>query len=337
MPILQNYSLLKHNTFGIDVNAKYFVEFASTDELKTILKEDIIKNNQLLVIGQGSNLLFINDFDGVILHSNIQGIETLEETDEEVILEVGSGVVVDDLIAYCVENNWAGIENLSLIPGEVGAAAIQNIGAYGVEIKDVIQQVKTINIEDGSEKVFELPDCGYAYRKSVFKDQAKGKFIVCALVIKLSKLPNYTLTYQHLEKAISEKGEINLENIRQTIIEVRESKLPNPQQIGNAGSFFMNPVVTRAKFDELQKSYPTMPHYFVNENEEKVPAAWLIEQCGWKGKTVGNAGVYEKQALVLVNRGGATGQEIADLSAQIQQSVMDKFGIQLNPEVNFIS
>lgn len=337
MPILQNYSLLKHNTFGIDVNTKYFVEFSSIDELQALLKDNIIKNNQLLVIGQGSNLLFINDFDGVVLHSDIQGIEIVQETDDEVVLEVGSGVVVDDLIAYCVENNWAGIENLSLIPGEVGAAAIQNIGAYGVEIKDVILQVKTIQIEDGRGKAFNLQDCRYAYRQSVFKNQAKGKFIVCAVVIKLSKLPNYTLTYQHLEKAVSEKGEINLENIRQTIIEVRESKLPNPQQIGNAGSFFMNPVVSRAKFDELQQAYPTMPHYFVNENEEKIPAAWLIEQCGWKGKTVGNAGVYEKQALVLVNRGGATGQEIADLSAQIQQSVIDKFGIQLNPEVNFIS
>lgn len=205
MSILQNYSLLKHNTFGINVNAKYFAEFSSVDELKAILKDDIIKNNQLLVIGQGSNLLFINDFDGVILHSDIQGIEILEETADEIILEVGSGVVVDDLIDYCVKNNWVGIENLSLIPGEVGAAAIQNIGAYGVEIKDVIQQVRTIQIENGQEKLFALSDCKYAYRKSVFKNQAKGKFIICALVIKLSKLPNYTLTYQHLEKAVLER------------------------------------------------------------------------------------------------------------------------------------
>ncbi len=337
MQILENYSLLKHNTFGVDVNAKYFVEFSSVDELKSILEEDIVKNNRLLVIGEGSNLLFLNDFEGLVLHSDIQGIDIIEETETEVILEVGSGVVVDDLIAYCVKKNWAGIENLSLIPGEVGAAAIQNIGAYGVEIKDVIQQVKTIKIEDGSEKVFNLQDCKYAYRQSVFKNQVKDKFIVCAVVIKLLKLPIYTLTYQHLEKAVLDKGFINLENIRQTIIEIRESKLPDPKKIGNAGSFFMNPVVSRAKFDALQKTYPNIPHYFISEDEEKIPAAWLIDQCGWKGKTVGNAGVYEKQALVLVNRGGATGQEIADLSVQIQQSVIDKFDIQLHPEVSFIS
>ena len=336
MHFFQNHSLLQYNTFGLDVRAKYLFEFNSEDELIVALQHKHIKENPLLVIGQGSNLLFLNDFDGVVLHSAIRGIEVISETDETVDLEVGSGVIWDDLVAYCVQQGWSGIENLSLIPGETGAAAIQNIGAYGVEIKDVVQKVKTVRIADGKREDFELADCGYAYRESVFKKELKGQYIVTSVTIRLSKKSDFTLTYNHLEKEVLKNGGLNLQNIRNTIIQIRESKLPDPKVLGNAGSFFMNPVVSREKFESLQSCYPEMPHYFVSNLEEKIPAGWLIEQCGWKGRTIGNVGVHAKQALVLINCGGAKGTEIADLASQIQQSVFKKFGIQLIPEVNYI-
>ncbi|GAB1414669.1 UDP-N-acetylmuramate dehydrogenase [Paludibacter sp.] len=331
-----DYSLLKHNTFGVDVKAKNFIEFNSVEDLKLVLKEPNLQNNRLLVIGQGSNLLFLNDFDGTVLHSAIKGVDIVEENEESVVLKVGSGVVVDELIEYCVSKNWWGIENLSLIPGEVGAAAVQNIGAYGVEFKDVVQVVKTVRIDDGLEVDFCNNDCKYAYRESVFKSELKSKYIITSVVIKLSKIPIYSLSYQHLEAAVRQKGEINLRNIRQTVIEIRESKLPDPRVIGNAGSFFMNPIVSSEKFIELYSIYPNMPHYHISEEEKKIPAAWLIDQCGWKGRSHKRAGVYEKQALVLVNLGGAKGKDIAELSRKIQMSVEDKFGITLKPEVNFI-
>ncbi|OJV42817.1 MAG: UDP-N-acetylenolpyruvoylglucosamine reductase [Bacteroidales bacterium 36-12] len=331
-----DYSLLNHNTFGVDVKAKIFIEFDSTDELIQYIKEGNLVDNKYLVIGQGSNLLFLNDFDGVVLHSAINGIELIEENEDSVIIEVGSVVIVDDLIEYCVDRNWAGIENLSLIPGEVGAAAVQNIGAYGVEIKDVVQKVKAVRITDAEKINLTQSECKYAYRDSIFKKELKNKLIITSVVLKLSKRPVYNLSYQHLETAVKQRGELNLRNIRQTIIDIRESKLPNPKVIGNAGSFFMNPVVSIEKFNELISVYPNLPHYHISNNTKKIPAAWLIDQCGWKGKVIGNVGVYEKQALVLINCGGAKGKEIADLSYKIQTSVKDKFGIKLTPEVNFI-
>jgi UDP-N-acetylmuramate dehydrogenase len=336
MHFFQNHALLEYNTFGLDVRTNYFFEFNSEDELIAVLQHKLIRENPLLVIGQGSNLLFLNDFDGVVLHSAIRGIHVLEETEDGVVLEVGSGVVWDDLVAHCVQQGWSGIENLSLIPGETGAAAIQNIGAYGVEIKDVVQKVKTVRIADTTREVFELADCRYAYRESVFKKDLKGQHIVTSVVIRLSKNSLFNLTYNHLEKEVLKNGGLNLPNIRNTIIEIRESKLPDPKVLGNAGSFFMNPIVPREKYHALQQQYPEMPHYYVSEQEEKIPAGWLIEQCGWKGRTIGNVGVHAKQALVLINCGGAKGKEIADLAFQIQESVAMKFGIKLIPEVNFI-
>lgn len=337
MHFYQNHSLLNFNTFGLNVNARHFFEFDSENELIEMLQHHLIKENPLLVIGQGSNLLFLNDFDGVVLHSAIRGIQVIEETEDAVIIKVGSGVIWDDLVEYCVKQGWSGIENLSLIPGETGAAAIQNIGAYGVEIKDVVQKVNAVRIADGQRCAFELETCRYAYRESVFKKELKGQFIVTSVIIRLSKKPVFNLSYNHLEKEVLKNGAMNLENIRNTIIQVRESKLPDPKVLGNAGSFFMNPVVKRERYKALQLQYPDMPHYFVSEQEEKIPAGWLIEQCGWKGRTIGNVGVHAKQALVLVNYGGAKGQEIAELAAMIQQSVADMFGINLIPEVNFIS
>lgn len=337
MKFLQHYSLKDLNTFGLDVYAKYFYEFNSEEALKQVLQEELILNNKLLVVGQGSNLLFLNDFNGVVLHCSIKNIEVLQQNEDEVLIEVGAGMLWDDLVAYCVENGWWGIENLSLIPGDTGAAAIQNIGAYGAEIRDVLQQVKAIEVSSQSNRIFDVEECQYGYRKSIFKNELKGKYIITSVLMKLSKKPLLNLKYQHLEVEVLKKGSISLKSIRDTIIEIRTSKLPDYKVLGNAGSFFMNPVIPKAAFEALQQRYPQLPHYFVSDAEEKVPAGWLIEQCGWKGTSIGNVGVHDKQALVLVNFGGAKGEEIQQLALQIQQSVKEKFGIELTPEVNYIS
>lgn len=336
MIIKENISLLSYNTFGIDAKADYFIEYSSVEELQTALKSEIVKSNRLLHIGGGSNLLFMKDFNGVILHSAINFIKKVSEDADTVMLEAGAVVNWDDFVAYTVENCWGGVENLSLIPGEVGASAVQNIGAYGVEVQDVITEVNAVEIETGELKIFSVDDCQYGYRESIFKKELKGKYIITSVVFKLQKQPEFKLNYQHLEAEVLKNGDINLQNIRQTIIAVRESKLPDPKIYGNAGSFFMNPVISKAHFIELLAQYPQMPHYFVSETEEKVPAGWLIDQCGWKGKQIGNAGVHDKQALVLVNKGGATGAEIVYLAEQIQASVKSKFGIELRAEVNYI-
>jgi len=336
MKIQQNASLLSYNTFGINSKADYLIEYNSLDDLRSVLQSDIIRNKKVLHIGGGSNLLFLNDFEGVILHSAIHSIAKLSEDEQSVYVEVGSGVVWDDFVAYAVENGWGGTENLSLIPGETGAAAVQNIGAYGVEIQDVIEEVKAVDMETAELKVFLNAACNYGYRDSIFKKELKGKFIITSVVFRLKKAAGFNLSYQHLEEAVLKNGNIDLRNIRQTIISIRESKLPDPKITGNAGSFFMNPVVPKQIFLSLQEKYPQIPHYYVSKTEEKIPAGWLIEQCGWKGKRLGNAGVHDKQALVLVNHGGATGAEIEHLAHKIQSSVKNNFGIDLKPEVNFI-
>ena len=336
MKITPNASLLPYNTFGINAKADYFIEYNSVAELQNILNIEPVKSNRILHIGGGSNLLFLTDFKGVILHSDIKSINKINENADSVYLEVGSGVIWDDFVAYCVENEFGGVENLSLIPGEIGASAVQNIGAYGVEVQDVIQTVKSVEIATGNVREFSTVECRYGYRESVFKGSLKDKFIVTSVVFELAKQPEFKLNYQHLEEEVLKNGEVNLKNIRQTIISIRESKLPNPKITGNAGSFFMNPVVAKEKFYALQSEFPQIPHYNISETEEKIPAGWLIDQCGWKGKSIGNAGVHDKQALVLVNRGGATGVEIAFLAEQIQQSVKERFNIDLLPEVNYI-
>ncbi|MFZ4724476.1 MAG: UDP-N-acetylmuramate dehydrogenase [Paludibacter sp.] len=337
MKIKQNISLLSYNTFGIDVKANYFAEYESILELQEILHSKIVKLNSILHIGGGSNLLFLNDFNGLILHSKIQSIKKISEDEDFVIMEVGSGVVWDDFVAYCVTNGYGGVENLSLIPGEVGASAVQNIGAYGVEVQDLILEVKALEIESAQTRTFQVEECNYGYRISIFKNEFKGKYIITSVVFKLSKKPVFKLNYQHLEEEVLKNGGITLKNIRKTIIAIRESKLPDTKLLGNAGSFFMNPVISKSKFIDLQVLYPDIPHYFVSDSEEKLPAGWLIDQCGWKGKNIGNAAVHEKQALVLVNKGGATGAEIVLLASEIQKSVKEKFGIELHTEVNYIS
>lgn len=337
MKDLQNYSLLTYNTFGIDVRASRFVEYDSVNELRDFLTADSGVHSPLLHIGGGSNLLFTADYKGVILHSAIKGIEKVQETDEWVEVRVGAGVVWDDFVAYAVEHQWYGAENLSIIPGEVGSSAVQNIGAYGVEAKDLIVSVETLAVADGVYRQFTNTDCHYAYRKSIFKGELKGKYIVTHVTYRLSKIPAFHLDYGNIRAELKKEScEVTLENLRHIIIRIREEKLPDPAIIGNAGSFFMNPIIPEAQFLQLQQEYPDVPHYPAGEGLVKVPAGWMIDRCGWKGRSLGRAGVHDKQALVLVNRGGATADEIVHLAHEIVDSVNKKFGIRINPEVNFI-
>ena len=329
-----DYSLLKHNTFGIDVKADEFIEYESVDELKAIIPE--LKERKVLHIGGGSNLLFTGDFHGVILHSGIKFIETKAVDSDYVTLSVGAGVVWDELVEYTVKHGWGGLANLSLIPGEVGAAAVQNIGAYGAEAKDVITLVKAIDLATGEEREFKNQDCNYAYRQSIFKNELKGRYAITQVEIKFSKNVPSDLTYGNLTKAM-EGRTVNPENLRQTVIDVRNSKLPQPEILGNAGSFFMNPVVSQEKFERLWEEYPDMPYYYV-EGGVKIPAGWLIEMAGWKGRALGDAAVYSKQALVIVNlkHGIKTADHILELAKTIIYDVKMILGIDISPEVNFI-
>lgn len=336
MKIFRDYSLLPHNTFGMDVKASVFIEYASVKELKEVLSL-YVKDNQWLHIGKGSNLLFTGDFSGIILHSAIKGYEVIHEDTNEVVVRVGAGEVWDDFVAMTVENEWYGAENLSLIPGEVGASAVQNIGAYGVEAKDLIVGVEAIEVSTGKESIFKNEECGYAYRESVFKSSLKYQYLVTHVSYRLKKTPCYHLDYGNIGLELEkQKVRLTLANVRQAIISIREVKLPDPKLQGNAGSFFMNPVISREHFEALLVDYPLMPHYEVDAESIKIPAAWMIDQCGWKGKRLGRAGVHDKQALVLVNLGGAVGAEVIALSEAIQKSVYEKFGINILPEVNFI-
>ena len=336
MKIFRDYSLLPHNTFGMDVKASVFIEYASVKELKEVLNL-YVKDNQWLHIGKGSNLLFIGDYSGIILHSAIKGYEVIHEDTNEVVVRVGAGEVWDDFVAMTVENEWYGAENLSLIPGEVGASAVQNIGAYGVEAKDLIVGVEAIEVSTGKESIFKNEECGYAYRESVFKSLLKYQYLVTHVSYRLKKTPCYHLDYGNIRLELEkQKVRLTLANVRQAIISIREAKLPDPKLQGNAGSFFMNPVISREHFEALLVDYPLMPHYGVDAESIKIPAAWMIDQCGWKGKRLGRAGVHDKQALVLVNLGGAVGAEVIALSEAIQKSVYEKFGINILPEVNFI-
>ena len=329
---LRDYSLITNNTFGIDAKAKEFIEYDSVAELEAVISE--LRDRTVLHIGGGSNLLFTGDFDGVVLHSNIQEIEVTHNGRSHVDLRVGGGFVWDELVAFAVANGWSGVENLSLIPGEVGAAAVQNIGAYGCEAKDVIVSVETVDLTDGSHRTLKNEECGYAYRQSVFKNELKGCYAVTYVNIRLSKQFQPNTAYGNIRQALEGK-EVTPQTVRQAIIDIRNQKLPDPKQLGNAGSFFMNPVVSHETFERLKSAYPDMPFYDV-PNGVKIPAGWLIDQAGWKGKALGRAAVHDKQALVLVNLGGATASEIVRLSETIQADVQRKFGVSIKPEVNFV-
>ncbi|MBO4430882.1 MAG: UDP-N-acetylmuramate dehydrogenase [Bacteroidaceae bacterium] len=327
-----NYNLLNHNTFGMDVTARRYVEYDSEEELEALIPT---LSGVVLHMGAGSNLLFKGDFDGTVLHSAIKGIELVEETADELLVRVGAGEVWDDFVAWAVEHGYGGVENLSLIPGEVGASAVQNIGAYGVEAKDVIALVEAMDLSNGQKRIFGNLECNYAYRQSIFKNQLKGKYAITHVTYRLQKLPILKLEYGNIKAVLGNQEKVSIQSVRQAIIDIRNAKLPDPKVQGNAGSFFMNPVVSREKFLSIQKDYPQMPFYEV-EGGVKIPAGWMIDQCGWKGKSLGRAGVHDKQALVLVNLGGATSDEIITLCNTICKDVHDKFGIDIHPEVNMI-
>lgn len=331
MKIINNCPLKERHTFGMDVMADRLIEFANEDELKSALTGAV---KPLLFMGGGSNLLFLNNYSGTVLHSVIDNINIVAEDDNSVSVRVGSGVVWDDFVAYCVEKGWWGVENLSLIPGEVGASAVQNIGAYGVEVKDVLQSIEAISVDDLSKRIFTNAECNYAYRDSIFKKSLKGKYVITYVTYRLSKKANPNIGYGALKSVLAENP--SLKEIRDAIIAVRNSKLPDPKVYGNAGSFFMNPVIPMEQFVELQRRYPEIPSYPALDGYIKVPAGWLIEKSGWKGKSLGNAAVYEKQALVLINRGGATGMEVKHLADTIIEDIKEIFGITLHAEVNYI-
>lgn len=333
---VQNYSLLAHNTFGIESVAKRFVEYSSEEELIKFIESNIQEKQNLFHIGGGSNLLFVSDYDGTILHSAVKGIEVIDEDELTVSVRVGAGEVWDEFVACAVSRDWYGVENLSYIPGEVGASAVQNIGAYGVEAKDFIQYVETVDLNDGSKRVLTNAQCKYSYRKSVFKSEFKGMYAVTHVVFRLSKIFDPVLEYGNIRSCIPANVELTASVLRNTIIEIRKTKLPDPAIQGNAGSFFMNPVVTKAKFETLIKLYPNMPYYQLDSGDVKIPAGWMIEQCGWKGRGFNKAGVHNRQALVLVNLGGASGKDILRLCEAVRVSVNDKFGIELTPEVNIV-
>lgn len=337
MKELYNCSLLPYNTFGMDVKASRFVEYASVEELRGLWNAEREAVARALHIGGGSNLLFASDYEGLILHSAIKGYTVVKETEEEVEVRVGAGEVWDDFVAYTVANGWYGAENLSLIPGEVGASAVQNIGAYGVEAKDLIVSVDTFGLETGEERRFMQEECRYAYRESIFKQELKGKYAVTFVTYRLKKHPVFHLEYGNIRAELEKQGcQVDLENVRRIIIAIRQAKLPDPKVLGNAGSFFMNPVVPKMQFEALLAQYSDMPHYPVDDAHVKIPAGWMIDRCGWKGKRVGHAGVHEKQALVLVNCGGATGKEVMHLAEEIVASVRERFGVTIRPEVNYI-
>ena len=324
------FPLLGHNTFGMDVLAAQFIEFDCEDDVTEIVRQGVDEHH--IVIGGGSNLLFLNDYTGTVLHSRIMDINVVEEDDDSLLLRVGSGVTWDDLVAYSVDNGWQGLENLSAIPGEVGASAVQNVGAYGVEAGDLIECVEAVSVVDASKRRFSKQECRYSYRNSIFKHEEKGKYIITYITFRLNKTNNFVLTYGNLKEVAMGMGELSAKNIRAAVMQIRASKLPDTKEFGSAGSFFMNPVVSCEKAEALAQSFPEMPQY-KTANGVKLSAAWLIDRCGWKERRIGNVGVYIHQPLVVVNYGGATGKEVYEFSGMVCQSVKEKFGVGLVREV----
>ncbi|MGI8950839.1 MAG: UDP-N-acetylmuramate dehydrogenase [Chitinophagaceae bacterium] len=349
MQILENISLKYFNTFHIDAKAKYFSTFNSVEELEELLsyQKSAISDQQsqtkiyqpsTFILGGGSNILFTKNFDGLILKNDLKGIELIKEDEEYFYVKANAGENWHQFVLHCIENNYAGIENLSLIPGNVGATPMQNIGAYGVEIKDVFAELEAYSINDKTLVIFNLDDCEFGYRESVFKKKYKNNFVILNVTYKLRKKPVYNISYgaiaQELEK--TDVKELSIKAISQAVINIRRSKLPDPAEIGNAGSFFKNPQIRKNVFDELKQKFPNIVGYAITDNEIKVAAGWLIEQCSWKGYREGDAGCNAKQALVLVNYGNASGAQILNLSKKIVESVQQKFKINLETEVNIV-
>ena len=339
MLLKENFSLLRHNTFGIDAYCRLFIEYSDISELKEALKKVKEMHIPMLHIGGGSNLLFTKDYEGVVLHAGSKNIKKIKETEDNIYIEADAGVVWDEFVEWTIKHGSFGLENLSLIPGEVGASAVQNIGAYGIEVCQYIDRVKTLEVATEKYHEFKNEECNYGYRHSIFKGELYGKHIVTSVVYKLSKVFTPHLEYgalkTQLEKHNLNAKDITAQQLRNLIIDIRNEKLPNPNDIGSAGSFFMNPIVSEEKFVALYQQYPTIPHYPA-KNGIKLSAGWLIDQAGWKGKKFKNAGVYEKQALVLVNNGGATGDDVVQLAQSIQKDILEKFGINIKPEAIYI-
>ncbi|TSA28469.1 MAG: UDP-N-acetylmuramate dehydrogenase [Bacteroidetes bacterium] len=335
MNLIENRSLKDCNTFGIEVNARYFAEITREEEVVPLLSSLKPDQRPLLILGDGSNILFTDDFPGTVIRINTKGIAVLNDDSEAVILRVSAGEEWDEVVEYCVEQGWGGIENLSLIPGRMGAAPIQNIGAYGVELKEVLLELEAIHLETGEPRTFKREECRFGYRESIFKTTLRGHYLILHVTLKLSKKPQLNLEYGSIRKELDQAGNSSptLHDVREVVCRIRRSKLPDPSVNGNAGSFFRNPVIRSDQFELLKKQYPSVISY-PDPNGVKLAAAWLIEQCNWKGKRTGDAGVHPDQPLVLVNYGNATGQEILDLAALIRQSVLSRFGILLEPEVN---
>ncbi|GAA4296013.1 UDP-N-acetylmuramate dehydrogenase [Nibribacter koreensis] len=339
MQIKKEVSLKPYNTFGIDAKASLLAEFSSTQELQDILQHPAVKPLPKLILGGGSNVLFTQDVEAAVLLNRIKGITQEDQPDgEHVLVKSGSGETWHDLVLYSIEHHLGGIENLSLIPGTVGAAPLQNIGAYGVELKDTFYSLEAVEMETGNLITFTKDQCNFGYRESIFKKDAKGKYIVTSVTLQLTRKPTFNTSYGAITQTLEEMQvkELSLKAISDAVIHIRKSKLPDPAKIGNAGSFFKNPEIPIAQFELLKEQYPNMPGYPVSEFTVKVPAGWMIEQCGWKGKVLGQHGVHKDQALVLVNYGGATGNEVKELAYEIIHSVQEKFGITLTPEVNII-
>jgi UDP-N-acetylmuramate dehydrogenase len=339
MQIQENISLKPYNTFGINATAKYFTAFTSVNDVEELFA--FYSKNKLtntLILGGGSNILLTQNFNGLVAKNDMQGIEVVKEDAQHVYVKAAAGENWHRLVLYCIKNNYAGVENLSLIPGNVGASPMQNIGAYGVEIKDVFHELEGYNIEDKKVTTFSNKDCEFGYRESIFKRKYKDKFIITTVTFRLNKVPVFNTSYGAIQQELEKMGatELSIAAISQAVINIRESKLPNPAEIGNAGSFFKNPAVTKEKFEMLKIEFPNIVGYPVNDKEVKLAAGWLIEQCGWKGYRKGDAGCHAKQALVLVNYGNANGIDIYNLSTEIMNSVEEKFGVFLEREVNII-
>ena len=334
--IQENVNLLPFNTFGLTAYAKSFAAFKSAADLDTLLGEN--RQQNILVLGGGSNLLITKDIDALVLKNEIQGIEITGETEDHSLVKACAGEVWHDFVLFAIENNLGGIENMSLIPGSVGAAPMQNIGAYGAEIKDVFVSLEAYEIASGAIRTFTHAECNFGYRESVFKRALKGQYIILSMTLKLAKHPVLNTSYGAIESRLMEMGILTptIKDVSDAVIYIRQTKLPDPKKIGNSGSFFKNPVIGKEQFEQLKAKFPDVASYPVDEDQIKIAAGWLIDQAGWKGKTIGNYGVHKNQALVLVNYGGAKGQDIYQLSEDIMANVKEIYGIELEREVNII-
>lgn len=336
MTIHENHSLKNLHTFGTDVNAKHFVEVFEEYEFVNFLKDDNRFKNNLLLIGEGSNILFTKDYDGTVLKYSKKGIEITKETTDSVLIEIDAGEIWDDVVNFCVENEFYGIENMVLIPGCIGAAPVQNIGAYGIELKDVFEYLEGYEVDSCKRIVINKEQCGFGYRNSIFKKELKGKFIITKVVLKLGKIKKFNLSYRALKDLFENQkpDDINIKQVNEAVKQIRKSKLPDTKIYGNAGSFFKNPEIGSDQLNLLEEKYPDIVYHKIEDDSYKIPAGWLIEKCGFKGKREGNVGCYEKQSLVIINYGGASGKEIEKFALKIIDKVYNKFGIKLETEVN---